>query len=161
MNTSDYRFLIKPTWRYAVLNAISLLLLIPAMHMAFMLVPVNQDMSLFFVAFYFFVFAFITYKVFYTRHTKYYIYSDHLMYKRGLIGIKEDFLQYYRIKDIRVQKSIWMRVLGLMEIRLVTSDKTHKLMYIKGIEANDFSQVLRAQVEKARLESGVFEVDNK
>lgn len=99
------------------------------------------------------------YRFLYIVTTRYTFNSDHIKYTRGILGIREDYINYYRIKDIRVYRSVPMRIIGVMEVTLITSDKSEPVLNLRGIPTCNVHEVLRNEVELSRRESGVYEVD--
>lgn len=105
------------------------------------------------------LFLYYIYRVLYIATTKYELNADHIRYTRGLLGIKDDYINYYRIKDLRRYRSLFMRIIGVMEVTLITSDRSEPILTLKGLPLSNVQEYLRNEVEMARLRNGVYEVD--
>jgi hypothetical protein len=70
-----------------------------------------------------------------------------------------DFLEMYRVKDFDQRQSLIMNILGIMHIRLMTSDISHPMLEMKGIPTSNIADVLRALVEQSRKENRVYAID--
>ncbi len=101
----------------------------------------------------------LAYKILYWRMVKYEISSTQIKYSRGVLHIKMDFLEMYRIKDFDQRQSLVMRLLNIMHIKLMTSDITHPVLELKGIPKSNMLDILRRLVQKSRKENRVYEVD--
>lgn len=103
-----------------------------------------------------FIFA---YNVLLITSRKYIIEDEQLIFKRGLFTLTEDFLELYRVKDYKVVRSFPFRLIGVMEIVLETSDKTHPIFKISGVSEKNIAPDIRALVETNRRARGVREFD--
>ena len=69
-------------------------------------------------------------------------------------------LELFRVKDIRLDQPFWLRLVGLSNIILVTSDKTSSKYIIPAIKnGTKIREEIRAAVDQRRDEKGVRETD--
>ncbi len=80
--------------------------------------------------------------------------------KKGVFSVVTHETELFRIRDLRVEEPFSIRIFGLANIILDTTDKSHPILTIKGIKnANDIKESLRNSIEKQRYIKGVREVD--
>jgi uncharacterized membrane protein YdbT with pleckstrin-like domain len=101
----------------------------------------------------------ILYRMLYWRLVRYEISPEQIKYTRGVLQRKIDFLEMYRIKDFDQRQSLIMNMLGIMHIRLMTSDISHPMLEIKGIPKSNIAEVLRELIEQSRKENRVYAID--
>jgi len=90
---------------------------------------------------------------------RYEISPEQIKYTRGVLQVKIDFLEMYRIKDFDQRQSLIMSMLGIMHIRLMTSDISHPMLVMKGIPKSNIADVLRELIEQSRRENRVYAID--
>jgi uncharacterized membrane protein YdbT with pleckstrin-like domain len=101
----------------------------------------------------------ISYRMHYWRSIRYEISPQQIKYARGIFQRQVDFLEMYRIKDFDQRQSFLMNLLGIMHIRLMTSDISHPMLELKGIPRSSIAEVLRQLIEKSRKENRVYAID--
>lgn len=101
----------------------------------------------------------LTYRMLYWRSIRYDISPQQIKYARGIFQRKVDFLEMYRIKDFDQRQSFIMNLLGIMHIRLMTSDISHPMLELKGIPRSNIADVLRDLIEQSRKENRVYAID--
>lgn len=78
----------------------------------------------------------------------------------GVLNKKIDDVELYRIKDIQLKRSLFLRLFGLGNIYIITSDVTNPEIILRAIpDSVDLRMRLREMVEAARKERGVREFD--
>ena len=95
-----------------------------------------------------------------TRFTKYELNSERLIIKRGILSQNIEETELYRIKDYSIFKPFFLRIFGLGNLVLTSSDKNNKyvsLLAIKDVEK--IKDLIRGHVEKSRKRTGTKEVD--
>ena len=95
-----------------------------------------------------------------TRFTKYELNSERLIIKKGILSQNIEETELYRIKDYSVFKPFFLRIFGLGNLVLTSSDKNNKytsLLAIKDVEK--IKDLIRGHVEKSRKRTGTKEVD--
>ena len=101
----------------------------------------------------------ILYRIIYWRQVKYEISREQIRYSRGIWHRQTDFLEMFRIKDFDQRQTLPMQMLGVMHIRLMTSDITHPVLELKGIPVSNITDMLRQLVEEARRKNRVYAID--
>ena len=99
------------------------------------------------------------YKALYIKTTKYEISAQQIKHTRGVFSIKTDYLELYRVKDFGEHRSFLMRLLAVMKVTLITSDKSDPIFEMNGIPKSNITKVLRELVETNRVKKRVFEID--
>ncbi len=95
-----------------------------------------------------------------TRTTSYQLTADRLVCQQGVFYRTQDEIELYRIKDYTVVAPLLYRWLGLADLVLATSDKTHPTLVLTGIaDAHSVKELIRNQVEELRVQKGVREID--
>lgn len=78
----------------------------------------------------------------------------------GVLNQRIDEIELYRVKDMTMERPLWLRMFGLSTLSLLTSDRSHPKVQICAItEATDLRETLRKQVEFWRDKKRVREVD--
>lgn len=88
--------------------------------------------------------------------TRYALSEDRLFVSVGLLGIKDDEVLLYRVRDLDTKRSLWQRLFGVGTVTVISSDKTMPNMVLKNIK-NPVSvkETLHEQVEEAKLKRRV------
>jgi len=153
MNDQQH-IILKPTIVYALLRIVGqvfLLVLISAVSVYFQVFP-----GLFLLIL---PFSIMMYRILYWRLVRYEISPQQIKYSRGVFQRRIDFLEMYRIKDFDQRQSLVMNMLGIMHIRLMTSDISHPILEMKGIPKSNIADVLRDLIEQSRRENRVYAID--
>jgi uncharacterized membrane protein YdbT with pleckstrin-like domain len=86
--------------------------------------------------------------------------TERLLITSGVFSRTTDSLELYRVRDLRVTQPFLLRLLGLENIELVTTDETTPVLRIDYMPAAlRLGDKLRAQVEVCRVKKRVREVD--
>ena len=101
----------------------------------------------------------IIYGLIYYKVLKYELYVDRLVTQEGVFTSHLNFLELYRVKDYIVYQSFFMKLFGMMNIQLITSDKTSPILNLKGIPKSNVFNLIRKYVEEQRRIKGVREFD--
>jgi uncharacterized membrane protein YdbT with pleckstrin-like domain len=95
-----------------------------------------------------------------TRSTVYELTSQRLRKTSGIFNKKLDELELYRVKDSTLEQPLLLRLFGLGNINVVSSDATMPLVLINAVPgAYDMREKLRVAVEAERDRKRVREVD--
>lgn len=95
-----------------------------------------------------------------TKTTVYELTSQRLRKTSGIFDKKLDELELYRVKDSTLEQPFVMRVFGLGNVKVVSSDATMPEVYISGIsDSFNVREKLRMAVEAERDRKRVREVD--
>lgn len=94
------------------------------------------------------------------RTTSYALTADRLICQQGIFYRVQDEIELYRIKDYTIVSPLLYRWLGIADLVLITSDKTHPTLVLKGVQnAYQVKEIIRKQVEELRSQKGVREID--
>ena len=86
--------------------------------------------------------------------------SERLLCSRGFLSRTTDSLELYRVKDMRIIQPLHLRLFGLENIELLTSDETSPSIFIDHIPSSfRLLDKIRAQVEACRVAKGTREVE--
>jgi uncharacterized membrane protein YdbT with pleckstrin-like domain len=145
---------LRPTWSFAIWSNFKY----------FLLLLVVLNLAFIFKKNYLFLLGLIPilialYKIAYWRNVEYEVSKTQVIYKRGVLGRKVDYLELYRVKDFEQRQSLFMRMINIMDLKLITSDKNNPVLLFKGIPYSNMAVVIRELVERARVTGRVFEVD--
>lgn len=106
----------------------------------------------------FFVFR-VVYGILYYRLILIEIWEDRLSLREGVFTYSKNFVELYRVKDYSEYQSLFMRIFGVMNITLHTSDKTSPVLKLNGVPKSNIVDVIRVAVERQRKLKGVREFD--
>lgn len=154
-----------PRLQYALLKYAGIPLLGLLSLLAIRLVPVfNEFEATGFRMIGYFVFTIFfmvyLYKVAYLCSIKYRFDNEHIEISKGIFSIQNDYVQYYRIKDLKRYRSFFSRIISTMDITLITSDKFNRSIFMNGIRNNKgFPNQLRETIERERANKRVYEID--
>lgn len=95
-----------------------------------------------------------------TRYTVYILTNERIKLRKGIVTIRINEVELYRVRDYQILKPILMRIFGLGNIVLITSDKTQRRVYFKAIrDVENVATTIRKYVELNRNRTGTREVD--
>ena len=148
--------IIRPTTGYTVLLNLHYLLIIPFVIFGVTLFPSFIEYILGVAAAGFFIGL---YNFYFIRTIVYELTRSQIKYSRGVFTLTTDFLELYRVKDIVQLQPFLLRLIGVMNLTIKSSDKTHPCLVLKGIPLSNLADTLRDVVENSRKNNRVFEVD--
>lgn len=86
--------------------------------------------------------------------------DQRIIEEKGVLSKTTDELELYRVKDIRLDQPFLLRLVGLSNILMVTSDKTNKILKIPAIkDGKNLREQLRIAVDVRRDKKRVRETD--
>ena len=86
--------------------------------------------------------------------------NQRIIEEKGVLSKTTNELELFRVKDLKLDQPFFLRLVGLSNIILLTSDRTNKRYVIEGVDnGKDLREKLRVSVEKRRDEKKVREVD--
>ena len=95
-----------------------------------------------------------------TKNIKYELTTERLRTRSGVLNKKMDELELYRVKDYKVDRPLFLRIFGLGNLVLETSDRSSPIVMIKAIpDAEELREKVRTCVETRRDAKRVREVD--
>ena len=99
-------------------------------------------------------------KYFEVKTWKFEVTDQRLIEEKGVLSKTTDELELYRVKDIRLEEPFFLRMLGLSNVVLVTSDRTHPTIRVPAISGGkEIREQLRVAVEARRDKKKVRETD--
>lgn len=105
-------------------------------------------------------FLYTIYRFLYVTLWKIEITDQRIIEETGILSKKTNELELYRVKDIKLLQPFFLRIVGLSNILLETSDRTHPFKQILGVKNGKLlREDLRRCVDKRRDEKGVRETD--
>jgi len=94
------------------------------------------------------------------KTTVYEITTERLKTRSGVLSVTEDELELFRVKDFRIDRPFWLRMFGLSNLVLVTSDETTPIVVVCAIrDASKLREILRTHTQRLRQARGVREID--
>jgi uncharacterized membrane protein YdbT with pleckstrin-like domain len=91
---------------------------------------------------------------------RYELTSERLLISRGFFTRVTDSLELYRVKDMRIVEPFRLRLFGLENIELITSDESCPAVVIDHIPTRlQLLDKIRTQVEACRVTKGTREVE--
>ena len=86
--------------------------------------------------------------------------NQRIIEEKGVLSKTTNELELFRVKDLKLDQPFFLRLVGLSNIILMTSDRTNKRYLIEGVDnGKEIREKLRVSVEKRRDEKKVREVD--
>lgn len=103
----------------------------------------------------------LLYRLIYLRRTRYYIGSELIISKRGVLSRKTDYMEQYRIVDFVEHQSFMQQLCGLKTVRIFSTDRNTPQLDLVGIRRNlDVVRLIRERVEYNKLKKGIYEITN-
>lgn len=86
-----------------------------------------------------------------TKNTKYELTSERLIMSKGVLNKTTNQLELYRVRDYRHEQPFFLRIFGLSNIVLISTDKTDKVLNLIAIrDGGDLITQIRSNVEGLR-----------
>jgi len=86
--------------------------------------------------------------------------SERILSSSGFLSRVTDSLELYRVKDMRIIQPFQLRLFGLENIELMTSDVTSRVLVIDHVPSSlRLADKIRAQVEVCRVSKGTREIE--
>lgn len=86
--------------------------------------------------------------------------TERLRERSGVLAVRVDELELYRVKDIAVRQPVVQRLLGRGQVVLLTSDRSTPHVVLNAVAAPlEVADLIRAHVEHCRVQKGVREID--
>ncbi|MBB6131498.1 PH domain-containing protein [Mucilaginibacter lappiensis] len=119
---------------------------------------ISRSMALFDV----FLLLYAIYRYLSIRNRLFLITDEQIKIQTGIFSIHTDYLELYRVKDYIVDEPFSLRVLGLMTFTIISVDKNRNNQFVvmRGIKKTNIPDLIRNQVQIARQNNRVYEVDN-
>ena len=90
-------------------------------------------------------------RVLVTRCTRYEITSERIQFEQGVLSKRVDELELYRVKDTTFEQPFLLRLVGLGNVLVRSTDGSHPLLVIRAVrDGRVLRENLRGAVEKIR-----------
>lgn len=104
----------------------------------------------------------LLYRFIYLRRTRYYIGSEQIISKHGVLSRKTDYMEQYRIVDFVEHQSLMQQLCGLKTVRIFSMDRNTPRLDLVGIRRNlDVVTLIRERVEYNKRKKGIYEITNR
>ena len=146
---------VKPTSSYALFNSLPDLLcsiVIGIVAMRFHYKIMNWATTL--------LLAYSVYKYFYIRSHSYFITPEQIIHQWGILSKTAQSIELYRVRDYIVTQSLPQRMMGAMQLTLLTYDKGEPVLVMAGIPHSTIAQVIRNRVQQCRKNNRILTIDN-
>ncbi len=88
--------------------------------------------------------------------TKYEIYDDKLVLRKGFFKTTVDETMIYRIMDIKLVRTVGQKLFGVGSVVLISSDKSHPQLELKSIKQSEtVRKFLSELIDKQRTARGI------
>lgn len=103
----------------------------------------------------------LLYRFIYLRRIRYYIGSEQIISKHGVLSRKTDYMEQYRIVDFVEHQSLMQQLCGLKTVRIFSMDRNTPRLDLVGIRRNlDVVTLIRERVEYNKRKKGIYEITN-
>ncbi|MGH8667764.1 MAG: PH domain-containing protein [Burkholderiales bacterium] len=94
------------------------------------------------------------------RNTVYELTSERLKLRSGVLNKELDEVELYRVRDYKLEQPFFLRLFGLGNITMQTSDRSHPVLTLRAVRSGErLYEQLRQAVEQSRAKKGVRELD--
>ena len=94
------------------------------------------------------------------KTTVYQLTTERLKVSHGILNKKINELELYRVKDYRIEQPLHLRLFGLGNIILDTSDKSNPVMILRAVPSSEeLLNSIRKNVEERRSSKSIREID--
>lgn len=150
--TQEYPLTITPGISYALYKASKYLLIGGLFVIAAFFFPFAIFGFIFFLACFWLSFL-------YTRNIRYTVDIQTIKVRTGLFSYTTNTLELYRVKDYTILEPFFMRIFGLMTLKMYTVDASQKQIAFAGIKQSNIADKIRELVQKARNSSKIIELN--
>jgi uncharacterized membrane protein YdbT with pleckstrin-like domain len=104
--------------------------------------------------------ALLVWRVLETRAQRYELTSERVRTASGVLSQRFEELELYRVKDIALAKPFWLRLFGLGDLEITSSDASTPRVVLRAIEEPELVRdQLRGLVEKVRAAKRVLQLE--
>ena len=94
------------------------------------------------------------------RSVVYEVTTERIRIKTGIFARLIDEVELYRVRDYHLEQPFLLRLFGVYNIILITSDKSTPKLVLEGVkDGESLRDEIRKNVERLRLEKKVREID--
>lgn len=159
-NNTPFDFLsIKPCWRVLLVEQINVAILMAILFTAYFLTDFMFNGMLLFLAI--LCLAFLLAKLIYLSRIEYVVTGEQIIYLHGVISLRTDYMELYRVVDYQQQQSAMEQMTGLKTVIIMSQDRNLPVLRIIGVERDkDVVQEIRRRVEYNRKMKRIYEIAN-
>lgn len=152
-NLCPFPIELRPSRRYVFLRLVPWWLLVTALlSMSFLM---NNYWFIFSLP----VMLIVTFRYLHFTFIRYSISLETMTVRRRIISRQFDYLEWFRVKDYKVTQNMVMRLLGLMTVKLYTTDLSNDVVVLEAVPKSDLPELIRDLVMQARLKNRIFEIN--
>lgn len=108
------------------------------------------------------VMAYLMYRHRFITTIKYRVGTEQLMVECGVLGIRRNYIEMYRIVDYAEHRSVLHRLFGIKAVTIYSTDRTTPCLTFLGIpEDYDIIAAIRERVEYNKKLKGIYEITNR
>lgn len=105
--------------------------------------------------------AYLFYRHEYIASMKYHVGDEQLMIQHGVMSLRRDYVEMYRIVDYDETRSVMERLFGIKTVTVYSGDRTAPELKIRGVKDSlDLVSAIRERVEYNKQRKGVREITN-
>jgi membrane protein YdbS with pleckstrin-like domain len=91
---------------------------------------------------------------------QYQFHKDYIIEKRGILGVTEEMVNYFRIKSIKIGRPLWMRFFGLSVVYITTSEAYKPEIKLYAVyDSHMLVDFLSKKTKLKRKENGIRDMD--
>lgn len=88
--------------------------------------------------------------------------DEQLIYERGVLSRKSDFIELYRVIDFKETRSLLQQLAGLKTVVIYSGDRTNPHLVIPGVHNRlPLVAIIRERVEYNKQRKGIYEITNR
>lgn len=88
--------------------------------------------------------------------------DNQIISKEGIFTKTTDYMELYRVIDYQERQGFIQGIIGLRDIIIISGDKSHPQLVIKGIKGNkDIINIINENVEKSKERRNIYEITNR
>ena len=104
---------------------------------------------------------YLLWQLWYYTTVKWEISDSQIKMMSGVFFHKVDYVELFRVNDYSEERNLLQQILGIKDIIVMSTDRSHPLLRIYGIPASfDLITIIKPLVQKCRKENHIYEIAN-
>jgi membrane protein YdbS with pleckstrin-like domain len=100
------------------------------------------------------------YRALRVRAARYTLTNEQLVMRLGLVGRAAHYIELYRVKDIIINQNFFERILGLMDVSIISIDAATPVFTMRGLPYSpDLQLQMRNLAQQCRMKYNVYSVN--
>jgi membrane protein YdbS with pleckstrin-like domain len=99
------------------------------------------------------------YRILYIRSFRYLIAVEYIRISYGIFHKRIDQAEMFRVKDFIVTQSFLLQLFKLMNLTLISTDRSDEIIYFQGIPESSIVDTIRDRVQEARHHNNIYELN--